>query len=52
MLTIALAFIAFAGRNYFFISISRMIKDDRMIFEMSGEFDGKAIKMMEITYTR
>lgn len=52
MFVIALTFFAFAGSNPFFKSISKIISDDEMIFKMFGEFDGKEIKMMEITYTR
>ncbi|MGQ9643409.1 MAG: hypothetical protein ACUVT3_06095 [Ignavibacterium sp.] len=49
---IALAFLAFAGSNPFFKSVSKIISDDEMIFEMFGGFDSKEIKMMEINYTR
>lgn len=40
------------GKDTDFKSVSKMINDNEMIFEMYGEFDGKEIKMMEIYYTR
>lgn len=40
------------GKDTDFKSVSKMINDNEMIFEMYGEFDGKEVKMMEIYYTR
>lgn len=39
-------------RDTEFKSISKMINDNEMTFEMYGKFDGKEVKMMEIVYTR
>lgn len=41
-----------AGKDTDFKSVSKMINDNEMIFEMYGNFDGKEVKMMEISYTR
>jgi hypothetical protein len=41
-----------AGKDVEFKSVSKMVNDNEMVFEMFGNFDGKEVKMMEITYTR
>ncbi|AFH49926.1 Hypothetical protein IALB_2223 [Ignavibacterium album JCM 16511] len=41
-----------AGKDVEFKSISKMVTDNQMVFEMFGNFDGKEVKMMEINYTR
>jgi len=41
-----------AGKDTDYKSVSRMISDNEMIFEMFSNYDGKEIKMMEINYTR
>lgn len=41
-----------AGKDVEFKSVSKMVSDNEMVFEMFGNFDGKEVKMMEITYTR
>lgn len=35
-----------------FKSVSKMINDNEMTFEMYGNFDGKEVKMMEINYKK
>ncbi|MFN3872020.1 MAG: DUF1579 domain-containing protein [Ignavibacterium sp.] len=39
-------------RDTEFKSVSKMISDNEMTFEMYGKFDDKEVKMMEIIYTR
>lgn len=41
-----------AGKDVEFKSVSKMVSDNEMVFEMFGNFDGKEVKMMEINYTR
>lgn len=40
------------GKDTEYKSISRMISDNEMIFEMFSNYDGKEYKVMEIKYTR
>lgn len=39
-----------AGKDVDFKSVSKMINDNEMIFEMYGNFDDKEVKMLEINY--
>lgn len=41
-----------SGKDTEYKSISRMISDNEMIFEMFSNYDGKEYKVMEIKYTR
>lgn len=41
-----------AGKDVEFKSVSKMVSDNEMVFEMFGNIDGKEVKMMEINYTR
>ncbi|MEJ5261208.1 MAG: DUF1579 domain-containing protein [Ignavibacterium sp.] len=41
-----------SGKDTDYKSISRMISDNEMIFEMFSNYDGKEYKVMEIKYTR
>lgn len=41
-----------SGKDTEYKSISRMISENEMIFEMFSNYDGKEYKMMEINYTR
>lgn len=41
-----------SGKDTDYKSISRMISDNEMIFEMFSNYEGKEFKVMEISYTR
>lgn len=41
-----------SGKDTEFKSVSKMLNDDEMIFEMYGNMNGKEVKMMEIYYSR
>jgi hypothetical protein len=40
------------GKDIEYKSVSKMINDNEMVFEMYNDYMGKEVKTMEITYTR